>query len=154
MGMFDVQCWKLICSSWIVFRLDRGDVRVECIEGSVVKLKLEGSCESCSSSTVTMKMGLERHLKRQIPEISDVVQIVPGSRPATTETIEEVLSEVRPFLSLTGGSVVLKSVHNDDRCVSITLHVDGLTAALQSVKLEIVYRLRKSFGPSIEVQWD
>lgn len=101
-------------------------------------------------------MGLERHLKFRIPEISDVVQVHPVARSATPEAVEEVLSEIRPFLSLTGGSVVLQDVLHDhrNRRVSIALHIDGLTAALQSVKLEIMYRLRKLFGASVEVIWD
>lgn len=152
---------KVFAGSWVLRILeslsfaDRGNVRVGCIEGTVVKLELQGSCESCSSSTVTMTMGLERHLKFRIPEISDVVQILPVARSVTPDAVEEVLSEIRPFLSLTGGSIVLKNVVVDDnRRASIALHVDGLTAALQSVKLEIIYRLRKLFGANIEVLWN
>ena len=33
------------------------------IDGPVVRLQLEGACGSCPSSTMTMKMGLERRLK-------------------------------------------------------------------------------------------
>lgn len=42
------------------------------IDGPVVKLELQGACGSCPSSTMTMKMGLERRLKEKIPEISEV----------------------------------------------------------------------------------
>lgn len=42
------------------------------IDGPVVKLELQGNCGSCPSSTMTMKMGLERRLKEKIPEISEV----------------------------------------------------------------------------------
>ena len=49
-----------------------GNVVVAEIDGPVVKLELQGACGSCPSSTMTMKMGLERRLKEKIPEISEV----------------------------------------------------------------------------------
>ena len=54
------------------------------IDGPVVKLELQGACGSCPSSTMTMKMGLERRLKEKIPEISEVIQAMPEG-PALTE---------------------------------------------------------------------
>ena len=54
----------------------RGNVRVVEIDGPVVRLELEGACGSCPSSTMTMKMGLERRLVQRIPEISEVVQSI------------------------------------------------------------------------------
>ena len=59
---------------------DGGNVRVSGIEGPVVRLQLEGACGDCPSSTMTMKMGLERRLKEAIPEISEVVQVLPDAR--------------------------------------------------------------------------
>lgn len=62
------------------------------IDGPVVRLELEGACGSCPSSTMTMKMGLERRLIQRIPEISEVVQSIPdgpelnvSTRSVTTE---------------------------------------------------------------------
>lgn len=64
---------------WLVpRRSNRGNVRVVEIDGPVVKLELEGACGSCPSSTMTMKMGLERRLVQRIPEISEVVQSLPN----------------------------------------------------------------------------
>jgi Fe-S cluster biogenesis protein NfuA len=42
---------------------DGGNVEVAEIDGPVVRLQLIGACGSCPSSTMTMKMGLERRLK-------------------------------------------------------------------------------------------
>ena len=42
---------------------DGGNVAVKEIDGPVVRLELQGACGSCPSSTMTMKMGLERRLK-------------------------------------------------------------------------------------------
>lgn len=58
--------------------LNRGNVRVVEIDGPVVRLELEGACGSCPSSTMTMKMGLERRLVQRIPEISEVIQSIPN----------------------------------------------------------------------------
>ncbi|KAE8704153.1 NifU-like protein 1 [Hibiscus syriacus] len=44
---------------------DGGNVDVLSVEDSVVSLKLLGACESCPSSTTTMKMGIERVLKEK-----------------------------------------------------------------------------------------
>jgi Fe-S cluster biogenesis protein NfuA len=38
----------------------------------VVKVRLTGACGTCPMSTMTLKMGVERILKEQIPEIKSV----------------------------------------------------------------------------------
>ena len=80
----------------------RGNVRLVEIDGPVVKLELEGACGTCPSSSMTMKMGLERKLKEKIPEIADVIQTMPSAPELTTAAIETVLDGVRPFLAVAG----------------------------------------------------
>ena len=48
---------------------DGGNVELVDIEDGVVKLRLVGSCTSCSSSTMTLKMGIEKALKKAIPMV-------------------------------------------------------------------------------------
>lgn len=72
--------------SLLLFRR-RGNVRVVEIDGPVVRLELEGACGSCPSSTMTMKMGLERRLVQRIPEISEVVQTIPNGPELNVSTI-------------------------------------------------------------------
>ncbi len=48
---------------------DGGNVELVDIEDGVVKLRLVGACSSCSSSTMTLKMGIERALKKAIPMV-------------------------------------------------------------------------------------
>ena len=55
---------------------DGGNVEIEEIDGPIVKVRLQGACGSCPSSTMTLKMGIERKLKEMIPEISEVVQVL------------------------------------------------------------------------------
>ncbi len=48
---------------------DGGNVELVDIDDGVVKLRLVGSCSSCSSSVMTLKMGIERALKKAIPMV-------------------------------------------------------------------------------------
>ena len=59
---------------------------------------------------MTMKMGLERGLLEQIPEILEVEQVSATGEALTEEGVMEVLDDVRPFLSMVGGDVELISV--------------------------------------------
>ncbi len=54
---------------------DGGDVELVGIEDGIVKLRLLGACGSCPSSTMTLKMGIERILKEKIPEVESVEQV-------------------------------------------------------------------------------
>ena len=55
---------------------DGGDVVVVEIDGPIVKVRLQGACGSCPSSTMTLKMGIERKMRESIPEVSEVVQVL------------------------------------------------------------------------------
>ncbi|MBD2102702.1 NifU family protein [Leptolyngbya sp. FACHB-261] len=55
---------------------DGGNVELVEIEGPIVKLRLQGACGSCPSSTYTLKMGIERKLRESIPEIAEVEQVM------------------------------------------------------------------------------
>lgn len=55
---------------------DGGNVELVEIDGPVVKLRLQGACGSCPSSTMTLRMGIERRLREFIPEIAEVEQIL------------------------------------------------------------------------------
>lgn len=52
---------------------DGGDVEVvEITDNGIVKVKLLGACHGCPMSTLTIKNGIEKTLKREIPEIKEV----------------------------------------------------------------------------------
>jgi Fe-S cluster biogenesis protein NfuA len=44
-------------------------------DNGIVKVRLKGACGSCPMSTMTLKMGVEKYLKEQIPEVKEVVQV-------------------------------------------------------------------------------
>jgi len=55
---------------------DGGNVElVDVSEDGVVSVRLTGACGSCPMSTMTLKMGIERTLMANIPEVKEVVQV-------------------------------------------------------------------------------
>ncbi len=55
---------------------DGGNVELVELDGPIVKLRLQGACGSCPSSTMTLRMGIERKLRESIPEIAEVEQVI------------------------------------------------------------------------------
>ena len=54
---------------------DGGNVELVNIDDGVVKVRLVGSCVSCSSSTMTLKLGIERALKKAVPMVRCVESV-------------------------------------------------------------------------------
>ena len=45
------------------------------VEEGVVKVRLQGACAGCPMSQMTIKNGIERLLKQEIPEVKSVVSV-------------------------------------------------------------------------------
>jgi Fe-S cluster biogenesis protein NfuA len=58
-----------------MLQADGGDVELVAVEEGVVKLRLKGACAGCPVSEMTLKQGIERVLKEQIPEVKEVVAV-------------------------------------------------------------------------------
>ena len=54
---------------------DGGDVELVGVDEGVVSLRLTGACNGCPMAAMTLKMGIERVLKGQIPEVKEVVAV-------------------------------------------------------------------------------
>jgi len=55
---------------------DGGDVElVDVSEDGVVKVRLTGACGGCPMSQMTLKMGVERMLKQEVPEVKEVIKV-------------------------------------------------------------------------------
>jgi Fe-S cluster biogenesis protein NfuA len=54
---------------------DGGDVELVAVEDGVVSVKLTGACDGCPMATMTLKTGIERILKGQVPEVKEVVAV-------------------------------------------------------------------------------
>ena len=56
-------------------QMDGGDIELVDVTDGVVKLRLVGSCHGCPSSMMTLKMGIERAIRAEVPEITSVEAI-------------------------------------------------------------------------------
>ena len=55
---------------------DGGNVElVEVTPDGVVKLRLTGTCGCCPMSQVTLKAGVERVLRQEVPEIKEIIAL-------------------------------------------------------------------------------
>jgi Fe-S cluster biogenesis protein NfuA len=54
---------------------DGGNVELVGIDGGTVKVKLVGACAGCPHSQMTLKNGIERILKEEVPEVKEVVAV-------------------------------------------------------------------------------
>jgi len=59
-----------------MLQADGGDVElVDVDDNGVVKVKLTGACAGCPMSQMTLKNGIERILKEQVPEVTTVESV-------------------------------------------------------------------------------
>ena len=54
---------------------DGGDIKFEEFKDGIVKVKLQGSCSGCPSSTLTLKQGVQNLLCHYIPDVKEVIAI-------------------------------------------------------------------------------
>lgn len=122
---------------------DGGNVSIERVdaESMTVVLKLEGACGSCSSSTVTMQMGIERVLKEKWPGV-DVSKVEDDeeSQPKSLsyEAVAAEVNRLKPALIAMGCKVDIAAVEEETGRVEITFTGSdkvrqGLELALQDV---------------------
>ena len=55
--------------------MDGGNIELVDVKDEEVYVHLVGACGMCPSSTMTLKMGVERALKQEIPSIKRVIQV-------------------------------------------------------------------------------
>ena len=55
--------------------MDGGNVELVEVDDGTVKVKLTGACAGCPMSTMTLKMGIEKILKQEVPEVKEVVAV-------------------------------------------------------------------------------
>ncbi|MBI5206290.1 MAG: NifU family protein [Candidatus Firestonebacteria bacterium] len=55
---------------------DGGDVElVEVMADGTVKVRLTGACGHCPMSKMTLKMGIEQFLKKEVPDVKEVIAV-------------------------------------------------------------------------------
>jgi Fe-S cluster biogenesis protein NfuA len=55
-----------------MLNMDGGDVELVEVRNQEVYLRLKGACDGCPSAFFTLRMGIERALRSEIPEIKRV----------------------------------------------------------------------------------
>jgi len=59
-----------------MLKADGGNVElVEVTDDGIVKLKLTGTCGCCPMSSMTLKMGIEKIIKQDVPEVKEVIAL-------------------------------------------------------------------------------
>jgi Fe-S cluster biogenesis protein NfuA len=58
-----------------VLQRDGGDVELVDVKDGVVSVRLTGACKGCSMSQMTLKNGIEKYLKKEIPEVVSVESV-------------------------------------------------------------------------------
>jgi Fe-S cluster biogenesis protein NfuA len=53
-------------------QIDGGDVELVDVENGIVKVRLTGACGGCPMSQMTLKQGIEAHVKKAVPEVLSV----------------------------------------------------------------------------------
>jgi len=51
---------------------DGGNIELVDVQGTVAKVRLTGACVGCPMSQMTLQWGVERFLKKKVPEIQKV----------------------------------------------------------------------------------
>ena len=99
---------------------DGGNVAVVGVDEATrsVQLQLEGACGSCPSSTVTMKMGIERVLNENFADLGEVVAVDPGPEAGASElspdVVDAALEQIMPAIIGLGGKIEVISAEGDE----------------------------------------
>ena len=58
-----------------MLQADGGDVEFVKIEDGLVHVRLQGACGTCPMAQMTLKMGIEREIQKEVPEIKGVISV-------------------------------------------------------------------------------
>lgn len=58
-----------------VLQRDGGDVELVDVKDGVVSVRLTGACKGCPMSQMTLKNGIEKYLRKEIPEVVSVESV-------------------------------------------------------------------------------
>jgi Fe-S cluster biogenesis protein NfuA len=78
-----------------VVQEDGGDIEFRGFENGIVKLKLVGACSTCSSSTATLKNGIENMLMHYIPEVVACEAVLDKEEQEGNRAFEELESNLK-----------------------------------------------------------
>ncbi len=56
-------------------QMDGGDIEYVGMEGNKVQVRLKGACHGCPAAGYTLSLGVEKHLKKRVPEVEGVISV-------------------------------------------------------------------------------
>eukprot|EP00871_Galdieria_phlegrea_P004448 jgi/Galph1/5003/GphlegSOOS_G3683.1 len=129
---------------------DGGNVKVLSVDkDNNVTLLLQGACGSCPSSTVTMKMGIERLLRQKFASIGEIRAETNAADRATNmptkEYCESVLNEIRPAVVGLGGSIEVTEISGNQVCL--------VYCGPEKIKYGIELALQDKLGPRTTIKF-
>lgn len=71
------QVEKILAKIRPYIQSDGGDISLISVDeaSGVVKVSLHGACGSCPSATMTLKGGVERMMKAEVPGVKEVIAV-------------------------------------------------------------------------------
>lgn len=72
------------------------------VDDGIVKLELQGACSTCSSSSITLKSGVENMLRHYIPEVKGVQEVLGDEADPIQKASNEALNKVEQKLRDSG----------------------------------------------------
>ena len=66
---------------------DGGNIELVNVEDGIVTVRLTGACGSCPMSTMTLRMGVERVLREEVPELKEMVAVLVLTSPAAVTVL-------------------------------------------------------------------
>lgn len=60
-----------------LLQADGGDIELVSVDEATgtVSVRLQGACKGCPGAAMTLKMGVERHLKERVPGVTQVLAV-------------------------------------------------------------------------------
>ena len=84
-----------------------GDVKLLAVKDGIALLRLEGSCHGCPSSTITMKLAIEKAIEEAAPEFSRI------------ELEEKIQGDASPMPGETGSIETIRTAHKNGRTAQV-----------------------------------
>ena len=54
---------------------DGGDIELVDVVGKSIKVRLKGACDGCASASFTLRLGIEKRLREEIPDFGDLIPL-------------------------------------------------------------------------------
>jgi Fe-S cluster biogenesis protein NfuA len=74
-GSYEARIERVLEELRPALRADGGDVELIGVEGRSARVRLVGACDGCASAGLTLRFGIEKRLREEIPEFGDLIPL-------------------------------------------------------------------------------